>query len=144
MCEVRIDASRTTKIQLYTPVQLYGIGNMVKHDRRLHKLSPMTVKMIRHLQLNRRKLRGKRGGTTKSHKDQPKGINKDNIMTVQVMKNLIIHRSKLLTTLLINIQSIKGKDSLLLDELITNKIDMCIVTETWLKDQDQLWLDPII
>ena len=136
-----IDASRISRIQLYTPVQLYDIGNMVKHDRRLNKLPPMTVKMIRHLRLNRRKLRGKRGGITKSHKDQPNGINKDNIRNIQVMKNHIIYRSKLFTTLLTNIQSIKGKDSLLLDELITNKIDMCIVTETWLKDQDQLWLE---
>ena len=79
-----IDASRTSTTQLYTPVQLHDIGNMVKHDRRLNKLSPMTVKMIRHLQLNRRKLRGKRGAITKSYKDQPNGINKDNIMTIQV------------------------------------------------------------
>ena len=62
-------------------------------------------------------------------------------MTIHVMKNHTIHRSKPFTTLLINIQSIKCKDSLLLDELITNKVDMCIVTETWLKDQDQLWLE---
>ena len=57
------------------------------------------------------------------------------------MKNHTIQRSKLFTTLLINIQSIKCKDSLLLDELIINKFNMCIVTETWLKDQDQLWLE---
>ena len=44
-----IDASRISRIQLYTPVQLHDIGNMVKHDRRLNKLPPMTVKMIRHL-----------------------------------------------------------------------------------------------
>ena len=30
---------------------------------------------------------------------------------------------------------------MLLDELITNKVDMCIVTETWLREQDQLWLE---
>ena len=56
------------------------------------------------------------------------------------MKNHTIQRRKQFTTLLINIQSIKCKDNLLLDELITNKVDMCIVTETWLKEQDQLWL----
>ena len=62
-------------------------------------------------------------------------------MTIHVVKNHTIQRSKLFTTLLINIQSIKCKDSLLLEELITNKVDMCIATETWLKDQDQLWLE---
>ena len=136
-----INTTKTNKIQLYAPVQLHEIGNIVKHDRRLHKLSLITVKMIRHLRLNQRKLRRKRGGIMKSNKDRPNGINKDNITTIHVMKNHTIQRSKLFTTLLINIQSIKCKDSLLLDELITNKVNMCIVTETWLKDQDQLWLE---
>ena len=136
-----INATKTNKIQPYAPVQLHEIGNILKHDKRLHKLSPITVKMIRHLQLNRRKLRGKRGEITKSNKDRPNGINKDKITIIHVMKNHTIQRSKLFTTLLINIQSIKCKDSLLLDELITNKVNMCIVTETWLKDQDQLWLE---
>ena len=44
-----INATKTNKTQPYTPVQLYEIGNIVKHDKRLHKLSLITVKMIRHL-----------------------------------------------------------------------------------------------
>ena len=44
-----INATRTNKTQLYAPVQLHEIGNIVKHDKRVHKLPLITVKMIRHL-----------------------------------------------------------------------------------------------
>ena len=62
-------------------------------------------------------------------------------MDIHITRSHTIHRSKHFTTLVINIKSIKCKDNLLLDKLITNKINMCIVTETWLKEQDQLWLE---
>ena len=136
-----INATEVNKIEPYACAQLHEIGNTVKHDKKLHKLSPTTVKMIRHLRLHQRKLRGKRGGIIKLIKDRPNGINKDNITDIHITKNHTIQRSKHFTTLLINIQSIKSKDNLLLDKIITNKVDMCIVTETWLKDQDQLWLE---
>ena len=42
---------------------------------------------------------------------------------------------------LINIQSIKNKHTKLLDNLVENKTDICIVTETWLTEDDKVWLD---
>ena len=122
-----INSTEVNKIEPYAPAQLHEIGNTVKHDKKQHKLSLTTVKTIGHLRLHQRKLRGKRGGTTKPIKDRPNGINKDNIMDIHVMKNHTIQRSKHFTTLLINIQSIRCKDNLLLHKLITNKVDMCIV-----------------
>ena len=41
----------------------------------------------------------------------------------------------------INIQLIKNKHTNLLDNLVENKTDMCIVTETWLTDDHRIWLD---
>ena len=41
----------------------------------------------------------------------------------------------------INIQSIKNKHTNLLDHLVENKTDICIVTETWLTEDDKIWLD---
>ena len=41
----------------------------------------------------------------------------------------------------INIQSIKNKDTNLLDHLVENKTDICIVTETWLNEDDKIWLE---
>ena len=41
----------------------------------------------------------------------------------------------------INIWSIKNKDIHLLDQLVENKTDICIVTGTWLKEDDKIWLE---
>ena len=42
---------------------------------------------------------------------------------------------------LINIWSVKNKHTNLLDNLVGNKTDICIVTETWLTEDDKIWLD---
>ena len=42
---------------------------------------------------------------------------------------------------MINIRSIKNKHTNLLDNLVEKKIDICIVTETWLTDDDKVWLN---
>ena len=39
----------------------------------------------------------------------------------------------------INLWSIKNKDTNLLDHLVDNKTDICIVTETWLNEDDKIW-----
>ena len=40
----------------------------------------------------------------------------------------------------INIQSLKLKELTLTEHLGSNDADMCVVTETWLNDDDQVWL----
>ena len=42
---------------------------------------------------------------------------------------------------LVNTQSPKNKDTILLDHLIEMKTDIWIVTETWLKENDDTWLE---
>ena len=88
---ITINSTEVNKIEPYALAQLHEIGNTVKHDKKLHKLSLTTVKMIRHLRLHRRKLKGKRGGITKPIKDRPNGINKDNITDIHITKNHTIH-----------------------------------------------------
>ena len=39
-----------------------------------------------------------------------------------------------------NAQSIKNKDGIILEHLTAGKIDIAVVTETWLKDNDGIWL----
>ena len=39
-----------------------------------------------------------------------------------------------------NIQALHNKDTLLLDHLAEEKTNLCLVTETWLRDQDEAWL----
>ena len=43
--------------------------------------------------------------------------------------------------IVINIWSIKNKDTNLLDHLVENETDICIITETWLKEDDKIWLE---
>ena len=38
------------------------------------------------------------------------------------------------------IQSLYSKELTLIEHLGSNNADMCIVTETWLNDDDQVWL----
>ena len=42
---------------------------------------------------------------------------------------------------LVNTQSLKNKDTILLDHLIEIKTDICLVTETWLKVNVDTWLE---
>ena len=43
----------------------------------------------------------------------------------------------------INVQSIKGKDLILRNYIDTNKIDLCVMSETWLtsQDSDKIWYE---
>ena len=48
-----------------------------------------------------------------------------------------------LTFLLLNAQSVKTKDSIIHHQIVQNKTDILLVTETWLtsKESDKIWLD---
>ena len=43
--------------------------------------------------------------------------------------------------MLLNAQSIKSKDTLVMDKVIELKTDICIIMETWLKDSDSIWIE---
>ena len=55
-------------------------------------------------------------------------------------KNVLIDRSKHHTLVVCNTQSIKNKDTLLLDHLVNVKLDLCLIMETWLSDSDDAWI----
>ena len=40
----------------------------------------------------------------------------------------------------LNAQSTKNKDQLIVDYLLNEHIDVAIITETWFKDADDIWL----
>ena len=42
--------------------------------------------------------------------------------------------------MLLNAQSIKIKDTLDMEKVTESKTDRCIITETWLKDSDNIWI----
>ena len=56
--------------------------------------------------------------------------------------NTIIHPSDNVKISSINIQSIKTKEYMLHEYIVNNGIDVCVVSETWLKNhvEDKVWL----
>ena len=40
----------------------------------------------------------------------------------------------------LNAQSVKKKDTLIMDNITENKVYESVVTETWLKEQDNIWI----
>ena len=45
-----------------------------------------------------------------------------------------------LSPMLANVQSIKSKTKILMDYLLDSKVDIAVLTETWLSDNDAIWL----
>ena len=129
------------------------------------KLPGQMVKTIRNLRLNKK--RGSRTGRSKTL-DQHKTVNMGNLLRInsdgllrdgvnqktnsqQVDFNNLINiyienRPKRdiandLSLMLANVQSIKSKTELVMDYLLDSKVDSAILTETWLSDNDEIWLN---
>ena len=121
----------------YMSDQLWQIKERVELYRTLSIISPETVNLIRKLRIQKRRNRGKRGGVKVHHAilSRERSVNINNI--IQCKPNCVINCDKELRKNLgltvINIWSIKNKDTNLLDHLVENKTCICIVTETWLK-----------
>ena len=43
--------------------------------------------------------------------------------------------------MLLNAQSIENKDTIVMDKVIESKTDICIITEMWLKENDNMWIE---
>ena len=131
----------------YNRDQLYELTLKVENDNRYKLLEPETCITIRQLRLNKHKS-GKRGGTRKKVRHNHKtarGINIANLVQVHIEpivdQDQGRNRAKQLHLLLSNIQSIKNKELLLLEHLNSNRIDIAVVTDTWLnEDTDKAWV----
>ena len=67
----------------------------------------------------------------------PRGHNPLNcIPVVTVTNSSIPHRQNSLRFANINARSLKNKTAAFVSHILDNKIDLCIVTETWLKEID--------
>ena len=73
---------------------------------------------------------------------EPRSANHSNLIQVNIIsdKRVTIF-TKQLNIVLINSQSIRNKDELIVEYLVSNNIDTCMLTETWLtnSDNDQIW-----
>ena len=101
-------------------------------ERKWKQIDYDTCKIVHSLRLNRR---GCTAGKDKT-KARPTYDNLISIETSSAIKQKIDIANKLkLST--VNIQSIKLKDDNLLGYLLESKTDLCIVTETWLSDENE-------
>ena len=80
----------------------------------------------------------------KSHLDIIHSINsnKDNLISINTEPQEVIPNHHPLSICLANIQSVKNKQLILHQYLVENNIDLCVLTERWLRDTevDQVWL----
>ena len=112
---------------------LKSIKCKVDHDQRYRLLHPNICSTVRKLKLSKKK--------TSRRNNQVPSVNFDNLIVIKCTQSKYIYNISTkvkLTT--INIQSLKSKELTLIEHLGSNDADMCIVTETWLNDDDHVWL----
>ena len=121
---------------VYTPDSLKHIKATIQHHIRYKHLDHQTCCIIQQLRLNRR---GKRGGKNKKIKNlKLQGIDHHNIILINICHvNTIIHPLENVKISSINIQSIKNKEYMLHEYIVNKGIDVCVVSETWLKNNDE-------
>ena len=126
----------------YTLNQLKALKWRVKLNRTLTILPPTTCKVIRHLRIQRRKKCRSHGKDLYRCNNKTRTVSLSNLQNLRHIEALTrtdpSHNSALT---LVNTQSLKNKDTIQLDHLIEMKTDICIVTETWLKENDDSWLE---
>ena len=107
-------------------------------DVKWRNLELDTCIIIRRLRLN------KRGGCAgKKIKEsfitgRQGSTNPSNLMVIEPKQNHKIHNS--IKAALVNIQSLKSKGNDLITYLSDAKLDLCILTETWLTEEDNSWV----
>ena len=129
-----------SKPEHYSSSTLHVIRLCVNLEKKLQILPPTICKKIRHLRIHRRRTRGERTGKSYSQPDKPMEVIRDNLTQILLIKDVRMNGSKYVSLVLSNIQSLCNKYTLLLDHLSEVKANLCLVTETWLWDQDEAWL----
>ena len=98
------------------------------------KLELDTCIIIRRLRLNKR---GKHAGKKIRESlitNRQGSINQNNLTVIEPKQNCNIHNR--VKAALVNIQSLKSKGNDLITYLSDAKLDLCILTETWLREED--------
>ena len=145
-----VHSMNNTKAELvYTRNMLLNIGTIVNNIKRLNKIQADVWNKIRQFRINKTK-RGNRGG--RRHRKRvvkhQNGINVSNLTvlkekhrTTRAKSNKVKAASnKSLSLCCLNAQSIKKKELPIIEYLLDENIDFCVISETWLKESDNDWL----
>ena len=128
----------------YSKAFLLKLSDKVHVNHQYQCLPPLACQNIQQLGLCRR---GKRGGKRRNrHLDiiRPCRTNPKNLVRVTIKVDISKYQQdQSLTFLLLSVQSVKNKDLIIHHEMVQNKIDILLLTETWLtsKETDKIWID---
>ena len=130
----------------YTSSELRQIRDDIQHDRRYNILNNQVCIRIRELRINKRRKRGKKSGQKRKSKHQQdlsekkRNIDDHHLIHVKLTpeSKSYAHKVKISS---VNARSVKDKDILIRSYLIEEDIDICIISETWLKEEHQAWID---
>ena len=131
------------KLTVYTSDDIKCIRDTVYPDQCYRLLSGQTCQTIRSLRINKKRKRGSKFGLKTKNIELHRSVNLSNLIKVDI-NNLPHNQADQKTTKLspIIVQSVKNKDLILHQYICDNKIDLCILTETWLTDSDtdKIWI----
>ena len=131
--------SGDTTLLKYDCEHLINIGKQVKGGRRLKILGCNVVNIIRNFRIYHRDCRGKRKKIPR-----PTSITHDNLIVVKIMVNHNIKPlQKSCQMVVINTQSIKSKEHIIMEYLMDKQVDLAILTETWLCEEDETWVEAL-
>lgn len=123
----------------FTRNELIALNTKTKMDRRLKILHPVIVRRIRRLRLNKR---GWRGGRKSRYRTSIEREINTRVFPKIVTDNGRTDVWKQIEISTLNARSIKNKLQSILSYIYEEKIDLCVITETWLDstEADQVWL----
>ena len=131
---------KQTRISLkYSSYDLLALREKVYHRRQLNRLPNKVTETINLLHIQKRRKRGKRGKRDK--KLHPKTRTMSNLVSIVNEETRVSHHSHSKSSfMLINAQSIKNKAEVVMEEMHHRKCDVAIIVETWLTDDDDVWV----
>ena len=95
--------------------------------------------MIRKVRINQKPIRSRHN---RLQWLRQKGINRNNLQNIFISEDTVPKPNTQCKIGIINVQSVRNKDTFLTQEIITHNIDVTLITETWLNNTpcDIAWL----
>ena len=125
----------------YEREELIGIASKCRQDNRYRILNRETCVKIRNFRLNRRYKRGGKRLNIAYRKSiqQHNTLNIDNLVSINCNDwgSDSDRNSDNMLIVLVNAQSLRGKELLLHDYIKEDDIDICIVTESWIQNREE-------
>ena len=126
----------------YTNSELLDLKHAVDHNGLYYSSIPdqKTRFQVGKLKINRNRKRGKKGGKRHrfKYRDFTRTSNCEILVKIATEQFAIPSQKVKIST--INVQSLKSKIDLVDDYIRTENIDICVLTETWLKQEDEPWI----